>query len=180
MKPEGLLLRLQMPTTFPCPHPDQSSPCRSIPLPVDPSEYYPLIYDWVFQVVSFLQVSPPNPCMQFPSPPPVRATCSTHLILLDFITWTICGEEYRSLTLILLMWRIWWAPNNASKWQMGFNSAFKGLSTSLSSFLHCPVTSTLLGPNICSTPYSQTPSAYIPPSVWATNFHIRTKQQVKL
>jgi len=30
-------------------------------------------------------------------------------------------------TLILLMWRIWWAPNNASKWQMGFNSAFKGL-----------------------------------------------------
>ena len=32
-----------------------------------------------------------------------------------------------SLTLILLMWRIWWAPNNTSKWQMGFNSAFKGL-----------------------------------------------------
>jgi hypothetical protein len=31
------------------------------------------------------------------------------------------------LTLILLTWRIWWAPNNASKWQMGFNSAFKGL-----------------------------------------------------
>ena len=32
-----------------------------------------------------------------------------------------------SLTLILLTWRIWWAPNNARKWQMGFNSAFKGL-----------------------------------------------------
>ena len=31
------------------------------------------------------------------------------------------------LTLNLLMWRIWWAPTNASKWQMGFNSAFKGL-----------------------------------------------------
>ena len=31
------------------------------------------------------------------------------------------------ITLILLTWRIWWAPNNASKWQMGFNSAFKGL-----------------------------------------------------
>jgi len=28
------------------------------------------------------------------------------------------------LTLILLTWRVWWAPNNASKWQMGFNSAF--------------------------------------------------------
>ena len=25
------------------------------------------------------------------------------------------------------MWRKWWAPNNASKQQMGFNSAFKGL-----------------------------------------------------
>ena len=25
------------------------------------------------------------------------------------------------LTLIPLTWRMWWAPNNASKWQMGFN-----------------------------------------------------------
>ena len=31
------------------------------------------------------------------------------------------------LTLILLTWRIGWALNNASKWQMGFNLAFKGL-----------------------------------------------------
>ena len=31
------------------------------------------------------------------------------------------------LTLILLTWRKWWASNNASKQQMGFNSAFKGL-----------------------------------------------------
>jgi len=29
------------------------------------------------------------------------------------------------LTLILLTWRIWWASNNASRWQTGFNSAFK-------------------------------------------------------
>jgi hypothetical protein len=34
------------------------------------------------------------------------------------------------LTLILLMWRIWRAPNNASKWQMGFNLAFEGLKPS--------------------------------------------------
>ena len=33
------------------------------------------------------------------------------------------------LTLILLMWSIGWAPNNAIKFQMGFNSAFKGLSS---------------------------------------------------
>jgi hypothetical protein len=25
------------------------------------------------------------------------------------------------------MWRIWRAPNNANKWQMGFNLTFKGL-----------------------------------------------------
>jgi len=35
-----------------------------------------------------------------------------------------------SLTLYLLIWRIWWAPNNASKGQMGFNLAFRGLSSS--------------------------------------------------
>jgi len=32
------------------------------------------------------------------------------------------------LTLILLTWSIWWTPNNASKWQIGFNSVFKGLT----------------------------------------------------
>jgi len=35
--------------------------------------------------------------------------------------------QYRPLTLILLTWRIWWAPNKASRWQMGFHSVFKGL-----------------------------------------------------
>jgi hypothetical protein len=32
-----------------------------------------------------------------------------------------------TLTLILLTWTKWWALTNASKWRMGFNSAFKGL-----------------------------------------------------
>jgi hypothetical protein len=32
-----------------------------------------------------------------------------------------------SLTLILLMRKIWWAPNNVSRWQMVFNLVFKGL-----------------------------------------------------
>jgi len=31
-----------------------------------------------------------------------------------------------TLTLTLLTWRIWWAPNNTSNWQVGFTSAFKG------------------------------------------------------
>jgi len=29
------------------------------------------------------------------------------------------------LTLTLLTWKIWWAPNKASRWEMGFNSEFK-------------------------------------------------------
>ena len=31
------------------------------------------------------------------------------------------------LTLNPLTWKICWVPNNASRWQVGFNSAFKGL-----------------------------------------------------
>ena len=52
------------------------------------------------------------------SPIPIRATCLAHLIRLDFIIRTIPGEKQRSL------------------------------SSSLCSFLNCPVTSSLLGPNI--------------------------------
>jgi hypothetical protein len=37
-----------------------------------------------------------------------------------------------SLTLIPLTWNIGRAPNNASKWQMGFNSVFKELNRKLS------------------------------------------------
>ena len=39
-----------------------------------------------------------------------------------------------SLTIILLTWTKWRAPTNASKWRMGFNSAFKGLTTEKSSW----------------------------------------------
>jgi len=45
-----------------------------------------------------------------------------------YVAWTFL-ESF--LTLILLMRRIWRAPNNASTWQMAFNSAFKGLNVKL-------------------------------------------------
>jgi hypothetical protein len=35
--------------------------------------------------------------------------------------------QHSKLTLTLLTWTKWWAPASASKWRMGFNSAFKGL-----------------------------------------------------
>ena len=38
-----------------------------------------------------------------------------------------CEKYPADLTLYLLTWRIWWAPYNVSKGQMGFNSVFKGL-----------------------------------------------------
>jgi hypothetical protein len=52
-----------------------------------------------------------------PLPSPVRATCSAHLIILYLITRTIFGEQYRSL------------------------------SSSLCSFPHAPITSSMLYPN---------------------------------
>jgi hypothetical protein len=41
---------------------------------------------------------------------PTRATCPAHLILLDFITWTIMGEEYRSLSYSSLVFSITLLP----------------------------------------------------------------------
>ena len=41
-----------------------------------------------------------------------------------------CSGPLRiGLTLNLLTWTKWRAPTNVSKWRMGFNSAFKGLTT---------------------------------------------------
>ena len=74
MEPEGSS-HSHVPTTCPYTEPERSGPCPHIPLPEDPSWYYPPIYAWIFQVVSFPQVSPPKPCIHLS---PIRATCPAH------------------------------------------------------------------------------------------------------
>ena len=81
-----------------CPPPvpvlSQMDPVHASPNPL-PEDSFMSIYAWVFQVVSFRRVSPPKPCINLS---PTRATCHAHIILLDFITRILFGEQYRSLS----------------------------------------------------------------------------------
>jgi hypothetical protein len=92
MEPEGSLSHPQDVTTCTYPDPDQSSGLFYSGFPTN------------------------NPYAFFP--PPIRATCSFHFIILDLIILIIFGQDYRSL------------------------------SSSLRSFLHPPVTPSLFGPNV--------------------------------
>ena len=69
MEPEGALPNSQLLSTRPYPETPRSSPYPHILLTEDPSQYYPPIYTWVSQMVSFLQVSPPKPCIHLSSHP---------------------------------------------------------------------------------------------------------------
>jgi hypothetical protein len=57
-----------------------------------------------------------------------KTTSNLRLSFRRMSTQTMCIIKSGQLTLILLTWIIWRAPTNASKWRMGFNSAFKGLN----------------------------------------------------
>jgi hypothetical protein len=91
----------------------------------------------------------------FPTKPlytllPMRATRPAHFILLYLVTRTVFCEEYRSL------------------------------SSSLCSFLHSSVISSLLGQNILlNTLFSDTLRTLLP-SMWETKLQTHTTQQTKL
>jgi len=81
---------------------------------------------------------------------PIRATCPANLILLEFITRTILGEQYRSF------------------------------SSSLYNPLHYPFTSSLLIPNIPLNTLASNTLSLFPPAISSTMFHNQTKQTAKL
>ena len=58
------------------------------------------------------------------------------------------------LTLILLTWTVWRASTSASKWRMGFNSAFKGLKIITTyAFTGTRITTCGILTTVCHTPY---------------------------
>ena len=83
----------------PAPILSQIDPVHAISIPhvENPFWYFLPIYAWVFQVVSFPQVSPLKPCMHLSSPhTSILATRPAHLSGLDLITQIIFCEEYRA------------------------------------------------------------------------------------
>ena len=98
MEPEGSLPVYRSPP--PVPILSHINPVYGppIPLPEYPSSYYPSIYAWVFQVISFPQVSPPKSCIHLS---PIRTKCHVHLNLSNVITRIAFGEECRPLNFSL-------------------------------------------------------------------------------
>jgi len=148
MEPGSSLPPSQVPAT--CPYPEQDRPVHA------PTSHFLksiliLSSHLRLRLSSVLFPSGfPTQTLYTPLLSPIHATCPAHLILLDFITRTIFGVQYRSL------------------------------SSSLCSFRHSSVPSSFVGPYILlSTLFSNAltlrSSSYVPPPMWTTMFHTHTQ-----
>ena len=130
MEPEGSLLHSQQPVAPPHSEPDQSSPC--------PSSNIPRIH-LNFILPSNHGSSKWSLSLRFPHQNPVYTSQTLHTPLLSPISAT-CPAHLIFLDLITRT----------------FCEECRSLSSSLCSLLHSLVSSSFLGPNILSTPFSNT------------------------
>ena len=156
MEPEGSLPHSQVPATCPCP--ESARPVHT------PTFHFQKIHLNI--ILPSMPGSPKrslslrflhqNP-IYIPLFSLIRTTCPAHLILLDFITRTILGEEYISLSNFLhsLVTPSLLGPNILKILLDFITRTILGEEyISLSSFLHSLVTPSLLGPNILNTIFS--------------------------
>ena len=60
-------------------------------------------------------------CLLFPLSVSLHSCPILIFMLIPLLSEGRAVEAWQTLSLILLTWRIWWAANNASRWQVGFN-----------------------------------------------------------